>query len=227
MQVKEFQSDKIDQEDTVQGTDSDLDALQTSPGSVHVYSEPEISDTEPTSISPLPLSDILHDSSPNISPTANQDNQDKLPFTQRFDLSMYENPEVTASLYDGSNLTILEAVAHHMLWFTEHPGTSKDALSGILNMQHHSILPQPNLLPDCYSSALNLIEPFLVRPLDLDVCPNDCIIFRGKHAALTECPTCGAKHFKTSNVPFRRFRYLPIGPRLERLFGTSNLAQLW
>jgi hypothetical protein len=63
MQVKEFQSDKIDQEDAVQGTDPDLDVLQTSPGSVHVYSEPEISDTEPTSISPLPLSDILHDSS--------------------------------------------------------------------------------------------------------------------------------------------------------------------
>jgi hypothetical protein len=41
MQVKEFQRDKIDQQDTVQGTDSDLDALQTSPGSVHMYSEPE------------------------------------------------------------------------------------------------------------------------------------------------------------------------------------------
>ena len=179
--------------------------------------------------STLTSSPSLHESSPNTIPTANQDDhqlQDELPFAQHFDLSMYEKPEVTALLYDGSNMTVLEAVAHHMLWFTEHPGTSKDALSGILNMQHHSILPQPNLLPDCYSAALSLIEPFLVQALELDVCPNDCIIFRGKHATLTECPICGAKRYKTSNIPFRRFRYLPIGPRLERLFGTANLAHL-
>ena len=150
---------------------------------LQISPELEISDSEPTSISPLPLdlSDTLSEPSSNANPTASQDlkDLDKLLFThdQRFDFSMYENPKVAALLYDGSNLTVLEAVAHHMLWFTEHPGTSKDALSGILNMHRHSILPQPNLLPDCYSSALNLIEPFLVRPLDLDVCPNDCIIF--------------------------------------------------
>ena len=43
------------------------------------------------------------------------------------------------------------------------------------------------------------------------------------YAALTECPICGSKCFKTGNIPFRRF---PIGPCLETLFGTASLAQL-
>ena len=41
------------------------------------------------------LSDVLHESSP----AANLgDYQHELPFTQRFDLSMYKNPDVTALL---------------------------------------------------------------------------------------------------------------------------------
>ena len=146
------------------------------------------------------------------------------PFCQHFDPFCYDRPDVAALLYDGSTMTVLEAVAHHMLLFTDHPGTSKDALSGILHMQHHSILPQPNLLPDSYSSALSLIEPFLIKPLEYDVCRNDCVIFRGEHATLVECPVCGSDRYK--DIPFRCFRYLPVGPQLERLFGTASLVQL-
>jgi hypothetical protein len=142
---------------------------------------------------------------------------------QHFDSTLYET---ATPLYEGSAITVLEAIAQHMLWFTDHPGTSKDALSSILHMQHHKILPQPNFLPDSYSAALRIIEPFLVQPLVFDVCPNDCIIFRGTYATLTECPICNAQRYKRNKIPCRRFQYLPVGPRLERLFGTTNLAQL-
>ena len=87
---------------------------------------------------------------------------------------MYKNPDVRALLYDGSNLIVLEAVAHHLLWFTEHSGTSKDTLFGILNMRHHSVLPQHNQLRDSYSSILSPIVPFLVSPLD--VCHHNILI---------------------------------------------------
>lgn len=145
---------------------------------------------------------------------------------QHFDSAVYEKFEATTPLYEGSKVTVLQAVAHHMLWFTDHPGTSKDALSSILHMQHTEILPQPNALPDSYSAALKLIEPFLIQPLVFDVCQNDCVIFRGAYATLTECPVCTSKRYKTKMIPYRRFQYLPIGPRLERMFGTANLAQL-
>lgn len=58
------------------------------------------------------------------------------------------------------------------------------------------------------------------------VCANDCIIFRDTYAALKECPVCNAQRYKRNMIPCRRFQYLPMGPRLERLFGTTNLAQL-
>ena len=61
-----------------------------------------------------------------------------------------------------------------------------------------------------------------------DVCPNDCVIFQNELAEVDMCPKCDAHRYKSTgnNIPVRRFHYLPLGPRLERLFGTSNLAQL-
>ena len=35
-------------------------------------------------------------------------------------------------------------------------------------MQHNKILPQPNILPDSYGGALNIIEHFLFQPLLYD-----------------------------------------------------------
>ena len=146
--------------------------------------------------------------------------------SSRFQPALYEDFQAIAPLYEGSTVSVLEAVTHHMHWFTQHPGTSKDALSSILHMQHTKVLPQPNLLPDSYSAAMKLIEPFLIQPLVFDVCPNDCMIFRGAYATDTECPFCTSKRYKANLTPQRRFQYLPIGPRLERLFGTPNLAQI-
>ena len=65
-------------------------------------------------------------------------------FVQHFDPTLYDRSEATCPLYEGSNVSVLEAVAHHMVWFTNHPGTSKDALFNVLSMQHHHILPQPS-----------------------------------------------------------------------------------
>lgn len=123
-------------------------------------------------------------------------------------------------------MTVLEAVVKIFSWFSKHPGISKEALSDSLHMQHHEILPPGNLLPDSYTAAHQLIDPYLVRPILFDACPNDCLIFRGNHTDDTECMTCGAHRFVKPNVPAKRFQYLPVGPRLQRLFGTANLAQI-
>ncbi len=137
----------------------------------------------------------------------------------------YETPVATTPLYAGATVTILQAVVQYFLWFTSHPGTSKEALSDILYMQHHTLLPPNNLLPDSYESALKLIESLLIQPITFHVCPNDCVIFRGAYSSLTECPVCHSPRFKDS-IPLRWFIYLPLGPRLERMFGTPNLAKI-
>ena len=141
-------------------------------------------------------------------------------------MSAYESPIVTEPLYNGASITLLETVVEHLLWFAEHPGISKEALSNLLHVQHHRVLPPGNILPENYEAAMKLVEPFLITPVVFHVCPNDCIIFRGKHAHLDQCPRCHLNRFITGTVPAKRFTDLPIGPRLERMFGTPNLSEI-
>jgi len=50
-------------------------------------------------------------------------------------------------------VTLLQTLAQYFEWFTAHPGTSKEAFSEVLHLQH-STLPNGNLLPDSYAAAL-------------------------------------------------------------------------
>ena len=60
-----------------------------------------------------------------------------------------------------------------------------------------------------------------------DVCPNDCVIFRGLYEDMSECPKCGSgRYIGSSKIACRIFTYLPLKPRLARLFNTSNMAQV-
>lgn len=78
----------------------------------------------------------------------------------RFDTSIYDDHEVSRPLYPGSNLTLLQALVKYMLWFTEHPYVSKEAMSDMLKFQHVSVLPSNNILPDSFSKALKLWSLF-------------------------------------------------------------------
>lgn len=146
-------------------------------------------------------------------------------FFSHFDPSLYDSEIAITPHYEGAKVTLLQALAEIFDWFTSHPGTSKESLSRILHLQHHSLLPS-NMFPDNYTSALKMISPFLIKLVTIHACPNDCILFRNEYSDLSSCPTCGRNRYKRDLIPERRFVYMPLGPRLERLFGTSNLAQI-
>lgn len=133
--------------------------------------------------------------------------------------------EITSGtpLYEGSETTVLEALVKSFYWFTQHPGVSKEALSSMLSMQH-SLLPRNNNLPSSYEAALRVIEPYLVQPLVYDVCRNDCIIFRSQYEDLDNCPKCGSERFTSQKSAARQYIYLPLKPRLTRMFGTASIA---
>ena len=51
------------------------------------------------------------------------------------------------------------------------------------------------------------------------------IPYCNQYADLLECPKCHSERYISgSNIPMRRFTYLPLKPRLERIFGTANIA---
>ncbi|VDI22366.1 Hypothetical predicted protein [Mytilus galloprovincialis] len=72
-----------------------------------------------------------------------------------------------------------------------------------------SHLPQPNSLPPTFKEAKTLIKPLLM-PLQND---------------LASCPICQEPR-KVKNSSQKVFHYMPIAPRLNRWFGTSNLCKL-
>jgi len=82
-----------------------------------------------------------------------------------------------------------------------------------------------NSLPSSYEAARSTIEPYLVQPVVYNVCKNDCILFCNEYSDLVEC---GEKRniSEDSHTAVRRFTYLPLKPRLERMFGDSNIARI-
>ena len=138
-----------------------------------------------------------------------------------------KRPYFDTPLYPAAQMSVLTALVKYFSWFANNCGVTKEALSSLLYLQHHSILPKNNLLPDSYEAGLKIIKPFLVEPVVYHVCPNDCVLFRKEHADLLQCPVCDAKRYKPdTEIPCRRFTYLPLGPRLTRLYGTDNIAHI-
>ena len=130
-------------------------------------------------------------------------------------------------LLKGSSFTVLQSLIKHFCWFCEHPGISKEALSSML-ATHHSMLPPVNNLPSSYDDALKIIQPYLVKLIIVyDVCANNCMIFRGIYEDLSECLKCGSRRcIVNCKIVLCKYTYLPLKPRLVRLFNTSCMAQV-
>ena len=136
-------------------------------------------------------------------------------FSTLYDLSVYDNEQLSSTpLYDGADISVMDAIVKYHSLFSEHPGISKEALSDILSLQHHEVLPRGNRLPASYSDVMKLVEPFLMQPICFHCCPNDCIVFRGLHTDLNTCPIYGTSRYAKPGIPNRTYTYLPVGPRL-------------
>ena len=143
------------------------------------------------------------------------------------DSYLYTSGAATLPLFERSPHSVLQSLVKYFTWFCEHPGISKEALSSALAMQHQ-LLPPNNNLPNSYETALRIIEPYLVKPVVYDVCINDCVVFTGQHKLHSACPECGSDRYvsENSHTAVRHFTYLPIAPRLQRMFGNANVAQV-
>jgi hypothetical protein len=63
------------------------------------------------------------------------------------------------------------------------------------------------------------------------MCPNFCMLYYLKNAELTECMTCGHSYYKPRTgmgktlIAYKKLRYFPITPRLQRLFMSPKTAE--
>lgn len=143
---------------------------------------------------------------------------------------LYCSDKANLPLFEGSTASVLQALCGYFSWFTEHPGTSKSALSDLLRLHHDEILPRDNYLPSSYDEAVSFIKPFLLPFVTYHACRNDCVLFRKSdrydYSDEERCPECEDARFISKGKPYRKFYYYPLEPRWRRMFGTATIAEV-
>ncbi|XP_023756321.1 uncharacterized protein LOC111904846 [Lactuca sativa] len=170
------------------------------------------------------LSGMLHDCEDNVA----EDDYEK--FQQLFDES--EKP-----LYTGCiNFTKLSVVLK-LINLKANNGWSDTSFTSLLKMLHE-MLPDDNELPVSTYQAKKLMCPMGMEIERIHACPNDCMLYRNEYADLHSCITCVTSRYKRKNPteennnmrasgsPAKVLWYLPIIPRLKRLFANAKDAKL-
>jgi len=91
------------------------------------------------------------------------------------------------------------------------------------------LLPPSNILPRTYRDLYAIMKDIGMEYQAIDACPNDHILYYKQYEFETECPECHSSRYRTDQVTkkvsHKVLRYIPIIPRLQRLFRCKNLAQ--
>ena len=124
-------------------------------------------------------------------------------------------------------------------WKAEN-GISDKAFGKLLKIQK-KMLPKPNELPTTTYEAKKIVCPLGLQIEKIHTCPNDCILYRGKHENLDECLVCNASWYKilrddlgdvedeerpNKKIIAKVMWYAPIIPRLKRLFRNKDHTKL-
>ena len=102
------------------------------------------------------------------------------------------------------------------------------------------MLPEGNELPSTTYEAKKVVCPLGLEVQKIHACPNDCILYCDEYEKLDACPVCDAKWYKIrqndpsdvdgepvkKKVPAKVMWYIPIIPRLKRLFRNKDHAKL-
>jgi hypothetical protein len=62
--------------------------------------------------------------------------------------------------------------------------------------------------------------------VEYHVCKNDCVVFCKDFANLSSCPACGSPRFDLDGSPVRIFPYIPMTPRLRRMYGSEKWSKM-
>src|SRR6266511_1029648 len=103
------------------------------------------------------------------------------------------------------------------------------------------MLPEGNELPANTYRAKKVLCPLGLEVEKIHACRNDCILYWKEFANLHSCPVCGVSRYKgkigpdgveervevTKGTPAKVAWYLPIIPRLKRLFANPKEAKMF
>ncbi|KAJ0799914.1 putative Transposase-associated domain-containing protein [Helianthus annuus] len=91
----------------------------------------------------------------------------------------------------------------------------------------NALLPEENKLPKNFYETKKSLEKLSLPYERIDVCINHCMLFYKQDKTLTQCKYCKESRYKSdrNKVPNLVMSYMPIGPRLKRLYMSTKTAK--
>ncbi|XP_076899668.1 uncharacterized protein LOC143553586 [Bidens hawaiensis] len=172
------------------------------------------------------LNEMLHDMETNMGDAEIENLQ-----------HLFEDAE--KPLYTGSRLNKLDAVLNLSNLKSKNRWSDK-SFTELLVFLHDRMLLEDNELPISTYRAKKLMCPMGLEVERIHACPNNCILYRKRYENEHKCVVCGASRYKQKKdldevdddevkkkrSPAKMLWYLPIIPRLKRLFSNEKEAKL-
>ncbi|KAJ0475406.1 putative Transposase-associated domain-containing protein [Helianthus annuus] len=166
------------------------------------------------------------------------DNMDACGYTSNSLEGHVPNPEAK-SFYDmlqaadeplwegmkATNCSKLQAATSFLTWKSLF-NVSTAAYNYNISMVN-ALLPEENKLPKNFYETKKSLEKLSLPYERIDVCKNHCMLFYKQDKTLTRCKYCKESRYKShkNKVPNLVMSYMPIGPRLKRLYMSSKTAK--
>lgn len=130
-------------------------------------------------------------------------------------------------LWDGCpNYSKLGAATRLLNWKAECnvPETTYNRVVPIIK----EMLPEGDKLPGNFYETKKSLKRLALPKVKIDACKNHCMLFYKLDSKLTHCMYCNESRYKTSGlskVPNLVLTYLPIVPRLQRLYMSKKMSK--
>ncbi|XP_039123321.1 uncharacterized protein LOC120259929 [Dioscorea cayenensis subsp. rotundata] len=149
---------------------------------------------------------------------------DNRTYEHRVEAAKYEKlmTEAKCEFFPGSNGSVLMAMVMLMNMKVQSHITNKgfDTLLDILNY----LCPKPNSIPVSFYATNKMLKDLGLGYEKINSCKYNCALFYKEHKFLDRYPECDEPRYKPSTsekrkkIPQKVLRYLPLKPRLQRLF---------
>ncbi|GJT63701.1 hypothetical protein Tco_1015181 [Tanacetum coccineum] len=145
--------------------------------------------------------------------------------------------EAEKALYNGCKKFTKLSFVLKLLDLKAKNNWSDKSFTTLLELLHEAF-PEDNELPVSTYQAKKLTCPMGLEVQRIHACPNDCILYRKAYKDLHECPVCMESRYKHKNLteldsdvtkngpPAKMLWYLPIIPRLKKLYANPKDAKL-
>ena len=134
--------------------------------------------------------------------------------------------EASRPLCEGSRHSAL-SVAVRLMSIKSDWNVAQDAMESMVGLLGELINPELNI-PQNFYQAKKLVSKLGLSYNRIHCCMNGCMLFYKNDAELDNCKFCGHARYKRTPggkmVPIKAMHYLPLIPRLKRLYASMSSA---